>query len=105
PGAPVYRLAGQWVRRPGEDAVRLGCVLPHGSGLLDSRGRDALRWTAGRDTGRGAGVLFEGWRVKGGESLADSGGHPLAIRALIENGSVAEWRVYADNEPMRRLMM
>lgn len=29
---------------------------------------------------------------------------PAALRALIEDGKVAEWRVYADNEPMRRLM-
>ena len=27
-----------------------------------------------------------------------------AFRALIEDGKVAEWRVYADNEPMRQLM-
>jgi len=29
---------------------------------------------------------------------------PLAIRALVEGGLVAEWRVYADNEPMRQMM-
>jgi uncharacterized protein (TIGR02246 family) len=29
---------------------------------------------------------------------------PVALRALVEEGKVAEWRVYADNEPMRRLM-
>lgn len=29
---------------------------------------------------------------------------PIAIRALIEDGLVAEWRIFADNEPMRRLM-
>lgn len=29
---------------------------------------------------------------------------PIAIRALVEDGLVAEWRVYADNEPMRKLM-
>jgi limonene-1,2-epoxide hydrolase len=29
---------------------------------------------------------------------------PAAWRALVEDGKVAEWRVYADNEPMRRLM-
>jgi ketosteroid isomerase-like protein len=29
---------------------------------------------------------------------------PAAWRARVENGKVAEWRVYADNEPMRRLM-
>ena len=29
---------------------------------------------------------------------------PVALRALIEDGKVAEWRVYADNEPIRRLI-
>jgi ketosteroid isomerase-like protein len=29
---------------------------------------------------------------------------PVALRALIEDGLVAEWRVYADNEPIRKLM-
>jgi uncharacterized protein (TIGR02246 family) len=29
---------------------------------------------------------------------------PAAFRALIREGLVAEWQVYADNEPMRRRM-
>jgi len=29
---------------------------------------------------------------------------PLAIRAFVEEGKMAEWRVYADNEPIRKLM-
>jgi len=29
---------------------------------------------------------------------------PVALRALIEDGLVAEWRVYADNEPIRKVM-
>lgn len=29
---------------------------------------------------------------------------PIAIRALIEDGLVSEWRVYADNEPIRKVM-
>jgi ketosteroid isomerase-like protein len=29
---------------------------------------------------------------------------PVAIRVLVEEGLVAEWRVYADNEPIRKLM-
>ena len=29
---------------------------------------------------------------------------PVAVRALIEDGLVVEWRVYADNEPIRKLM-
>lgn len=27
---------------------------------------------------------------------------PIAIRALVDDGHMLEWRVYADNEPMRR---
>lgn len=29
---------------------------------------------------------------------------PVAIRVLVEEGLVAEWRVYADNEPIRKVM-
>jgi hypothetical protein len=29
---------------------------------------------------------------------------PVAVRALVEDGKVAEWRVYADNEPIRKVM-
>ena len=29
---------------------------------------------------------------------------PIAIRALVEDSLVSEWRVYADNEPMRKLI-
>jgi uncharacterized protein (TIGR02246 family) len=29
---------------------------------------------------------------------------PAALRAVIEDGKVAEWRVYCDNEPMRQLI-
>jgi ketosteroid isomerase-like protein len=29
---------------------------------------------------------------------------PIAVRALIHEGLIAEWQVYADNEPMRRRM-
>jgi uncharacterized protein (TIGR02246 family) len=29
---------------------------------------------------------------------------PVVIRAFVEDGKLAEWRVYADNEPIRKLM-
>jgi ketosteroid isomerase-like protein len=29
---------------------------------------------------------------------------PVAVRALVEDGLVAEWLVYADNEPIRKMM-
>lgn len=29
---------------------------------------------------------------------------PAALRAIIENGLISEWQVYADNEPMREKM-
>lgn len=29
---------------------------------------------------------------------------PVAIRAIVEDGLVAEWRIYADNDPIRKVM-
>lgn len=29
---------------------------------------------------------------------------PVAWRAVIRGGLIAEWRVYADNQPLRKLM-
>jgi ketosteroid isomerase-like protein len=29
---------------------------------------------------------------------------PIALRAFVEDGLIAEWRIYADNEPIRKLM-
>jgi len=40
-----------------------------------------------------------------GELRAENGWKtPAAWRAFVEDGKVSEWRVYADNEPIRRLM-
>jgi SnoaL-like protein len=40
----------------------------------------------------------------GTSKLAKRWQTPAAVRARIDNGKVAEWRVYADNEPIRKLM-
>jgi ketosteroid isomerase-like protein len=37
-------------------------------------------------------------------SVENSWQTPAAWRAHVENDKVTEWRVYADNEPIRRLM-
>ncbi len=29
---------------------------------------------------------------------------PAAVRAVVRDGRVAQWRIYADNEPIRQLM-
>ena len=29
---------------------------------------------------------------------------PVALRAVVRNGQIAQWQVYADNEPMRQQM-
>lgn len=29
---------------------------------------------------------------------------PLALRAVVQDGKLSEWRVYADNEPVRTIM-
>jgi ketosteroid isomerase-like protein len=41
---------------------------------------------------------------KAGPSQENRWQSPIAIRARIEDGLVAEWRVYADNEPIRARM-
>jgi ketosteroid isomerase-like protein len=47
----------------------------------------------------------QGTVARGNELKAeDQWSTPVAIRAVIENGFVAEWRVYADNEPIRKLI-
>lgn len=47
----------------------------------------------------------QGTYVGAGTSAAENRwSTPIALRAAVENGRVAEWRVYSDNEPIRRLM-
>jgi len=29
---------------------------------------------------------------------------PIAVRAFVEDGLIAEWRIYADNEPIRQVI-
>ncbi|MGA2170359.1 MAG: nuclear transport factor 2 family protein [Terracidiphilus sp.] len=49
--------------------------------------------------------VAEGTYAPNGELRAENRWEtPAAWRAFVEDGKVAEWRVYADNEPMRRLM-
>ena len=49
--------------------------------------------------------IAQGTYARGGKiTPADEWRTPIAVRAFVEDGLVAEWRVYADNEPIRRLM-
>jgi uncharacterized protein (TIGR02246 family) len=49
--------------------------------------------------------LAQGTYARGGKiAPTDAWRTPIAVRAFVEDGLVAEWRVYADNEPIRRLM-
>lgn len=41
---------------------------------------------------------------KGGTSTDNFWEVPAAWRAVVRDGLVAEWRVYADNQPLRKLM-
>ncbi|HLG13439.1 MAG TPA: nuclear transport factor 2 family protein [Blastocatellia bacterium] len=49
---------------------------------------------AARGTYSAAGLLFpdNSWEI------------PAAWKAIVEDGRVAEWRVYADNDPVRRII-
>jgi len=40
----------------------------------------------------------------GTSKIANHWQTPAAVRALIEHDKVAEWTVFADNEPIRKLM-
>jgi ketosteroid isomerase-like protein len=39
-----------------------------------------------------------------GSKRPDSWSTPVALRAVVHDGQVAEWQVYADNEPIREQM-
>lgn len=49
--------------------------------------------------------LAQGTFTRTGELKAENRWRtPIALRAFVEDGLITEWRVYADNEPMRRLV-
>jgi uncharacterized protein (TIGR02246 family) len=49
--------------------------------------------------------IAQGTYAKDGKMMAANAWRtPIAVRAQVEDGLVAEWRVYADNEPIRKLM-
>jgi uncharacterized protein (TIGR02246 family) len=49
--------------------------------------------------------VVEGTYAPAGELKAENRWKtPVALRAQVEDGLVAEWRVYADNEPIRERM-
>jgi len=58
-----------------------------------ARARPSSCWASPRN-------LYPRRQAQAGESLED----PRCLRALVEDGKVAEWRVYADNEPIRERM-
>jgi len=49
--------------------------------------------------------VAQGTYARGGQMRPENAWHtPIAVRAQVEDGLVAEWRVYADNEPIRKMM-
>lgn len=49
--------------------------------------------------------LAQGTYAQGGRvSRSNAWKTPIAIRAQVEDGLIAEWRIFADNEPIRKLM-
>ncbi len=50
------------------------------------------------------GVAQGTYKSKDGLSQENRWHTPIAVRARVEDGLVAEWHVYADNEPLRALM-
>jgi len=111
-----------------QDIDRLSELMPPGHRFLDSLGR----LTEGRDQIRDAwaayfrmvpdyaiaieeyypadpvvimlGIASGTWTRDGKLHPENRWQTPIAIRALIEDGLVAEWRIYADNDPIRKIM-
>jgi ketosteroid isomerase-like protein len=49
--------------------------------------------------------VAQGTYTKTGKLNPENHWHtPIALRAFVEDGLITEWRVYADNEPIRKLM-
>lgn len=49
--------------------------------------------------------MAQGTYTRTGEILPENHWRtPIALRAFVEDGLIAEWKVFADNEPIRRLM-
>jgi hypothetical protein len=64
-------------------------VGPHGPGSKAGNGAPGVSNGAGVDAALGPNGF---WEV------------PAAWRAVVQDGKIAEWRVYADNQPLRKLM-
>ena len=50
------------------------------------------------------GVASGSYQSKGIMQPNSSWSTPVALRAVVRNGHIAEWQVYADNEPIREQM-
>jgi len=50
------------------------------------------------------GVAQGSYAVDGQVTMEDRWSTPAAFRAFVEDGKVTEWRVFADNEPVRQRM-
>ena len=85
---PDYQLAVEETYTNGSTVVMLGTA-----GGTYSHGFESVRAT-GMPTilPDGTSDVLNRWQT------------PAAVRARIEAGKVAEWRIFADNEPIRKLM-
>jgi len=113
------------------DLERLASLMTSDHRFIDSlgtvvEGRDAMRegWTLyfgmvpdyhldvrsffiaedGKSEAMLVGVASGSYWSNGIKQLDSSWSTPAAVRAIIRDGQVAEWQVYADNEPIREQM-
>ncbi|HSZ17705.1 MAG TPA: nuclear transport factor 2 family protein [Terracidiphilus sp.] len=111
-----------------QDVDAIAALLSPSHRFVDSlgnvvEGREAMRkgwrgyfalvpdYTLAIDETHGSGPVVlllgmaHGTYARGGKLLPeDAWRTPIAVRVQVEDGLVAEWRVYADNEPIRKRM-
>ena len=110
------------------DLGRIGAMMSEDHRFIDSLGEPIEGRESMRDAWRRYFEMMPAYTIEVGEVLAKGnvvallgkasgtyrvGGErgaetywetPAAWRAVVREGRIAEWQVYADNEPVRRLM-
>jgi uncharacterized protein (TIGR02246 family) len=106
-----------------QDAEALAGLMTEGHRFTDSLGSVVTGRERMREGWRGYFRMVPDYRIEIAETLSEgvvvvmlgvAGGTyapagerwttPTVVRARVDDGKVAEWQVYADNEPVRRLM-
>jgi limonene-1,2-epoxide hydrolase len=96
------RNAGPSTPHPSDEDLSPGTPVP--SAAADSAQDDSIIMNSAQGVVVMLGMVQGTYSPDGQLRAENLWKTPAALRAFIEDGKVAEWRVYADNEPIRQRM-